>query len=196
MRNKQSGFTMQNVAIGIAVASLLITLTVKGRELADASKTQSLAHDFRDLQSALFSYENGLYGRHIPLQQADAGAEAVVRPIEQELADTLNKPFLLWQQTTATDNTELATTGYVPFSPSADVQGHTAAPAPIRGLDKHFIICTDDIPGRLVRQLDTMIDDGDTANGAMRIARGDGDSNAIANQEIDPEGMYLACLGV
>lgn len=196
MKNKQSGFTMQNVAVSIAVASLLVTLTVKGRELADNSKTQSLAHDFRDLQSALFSYQNGSYGRHIPVQQADASLGAATRPIEQELADTLNKPFLLWQQTTAPDNTEAATSGYVPFSPATDVQPRTVEPAPIRGLDRHYLICTDDIPGRLVRQLDTMMDDGDTAKGAMRIARGHGDSDAIANQEIDPEGMYLACLGV
>lgn len=196
MRHTQSGFTMQNVAVGIAVASLLVTLTVKGRELADNSKTQSLAHDFRDLQSALFSYQNGSYGRHISVQQADGNKGATSRPVEQELADTLNKPFLLWQQTTATDNTELATTGYVPFSPTADAQRHAVEPAPIRGLDKRYIICTDDIPGRLVRQLDTMMDDGDTANGAMRIARGHGDSNALANQEIDPEGMYLTCLAV
>ena len=66
----------------------------------------------------------------------------------------------------------------------------------IRGMVGEFIICSDNIPGRLVNQLDMMLDDGATAKGAMQISYAQHGGKPLSADFINAHDFYLACLSI
>ena len=72
----------------------------------------------------------------------------------------------------------------------------TTSANPIRG---SYVICSTGILGKFVTQLDTQMDDGNTATGSMMagIATAAGSPmTAMANGSIDPAATYTVCMGV
>ena len=72
----------------------------------------------------------------------------------------------------------------------------TAGANPIRGT---YIICSAGILGKFVTQLDTQVDDGNTATGSMMagVATAPGTAmTAVANGSIDPAATYTVCMGI
>lgn len=67
---------------------------------------------------------------------------------------------------------------------------------PIRG---SYVICSEGILGRFVTQLDTQMDDGNTATGSMMATPTTGyaiGAVATATGSIDPAATYTVCMGV
>jgi len=72
----------------------------------------------------------------------------------------------------------------------------TAATNPIRG---SYVICSTGILGKFVKQLDTQMDDGNTATGSMMagIATPAGTPmTAVATASIDDATTYTVCMGI
>ena len=72
----------------------------------------------------------------------------------------------------------------------------SAAPVAIHGT---YIICSAGIPGKLAKQLDTTMDDGNTATGSMMATPTTGYSlgaAATANASIDDALTYTVCMGI
>ena len=74
----------------------------------------------------------------------------------------------------------------------------SAASTAITGLAGSYIICSDAIAGKFAKQLDIILDDGNTATGAMMVtvagtATG---GTAIATANIVDDTPYLVCMGV
>lgn len=210
MQHKQSGFTLIEIAIAMAIIGLLITLTVKGRELVENSRAKSLANDFRDIQVALFGYQD----RFKALPGDDPSATANLAPtatsiqngngnlrIEGDLNANLSESFFLWQHVRLAGflqgiaNAEAS--GYVPLNTSGGSLGVTdVSHAPISGMSGGYIICSDNISGRLVKQLDMMLDDGHTAKGSMLVSYANSGGEPIPSGNILEREFYLACLSV
>jgi prepilin-type N-terminal cleavage/methylation domain-containing protein len=210
MQRKQSGFTLIEISIAMAIIGLLITLTIKGRELVENSRAKSLANDFRDIQVALFGYQD----RFQALPGDDPGAAANLTPatasvqngngnlhIEGALNAYLSESFFLWQHVRLAGFlqgiADAEASGYVPLNTSGGSLGVTdISNAPITGMSGGYIICSDNISGRLVKQLDMMLDDGYTAKGAMLVSYANTGGEPIPSGNIIERDFYLACLSV
>ena len=133
-----------------------------------------------------------------------------------------------WNSTTATDesfrfwqhvrmaglapgSTDATATDYLPTNATGGtigIQSGTSTPAnsplnaaagptnPIRGT---YVICSNGILGKFVKQLDTQMDDGNTAGGSMMAALGSSyaiGAVAVATASIDDALTYTVCMGV
>jgi len=210
MQRKQSGFTLIEIAIVMAIIGLLITLTIKGREMVESSRAKSLANDFRDIQVAIFGYQD----RFRAMPGDDPAATANLSSsnasihngngnlrIEGDLNTYLSESFFLWQHVRLAGflqgiaNAEAS--GYVPLNNSGGALGVAdISNAPITGMGGGYIICSDNISGRLVKQLDMMLDDGYTAKGAMLVSHANSGGDPIPSDDIIARDFYLACLSV
>ncbi|MEO6147560.1 MAG: prepilin-type cleavage/methylation domain-containing protein, partial [Sulfuriferula sp.] len=73
-----------------------------------------------------------------------------------------------------------------------------AAASPITGLKGSYIVCSDAISGKFAKQLDTTLDDGNTATGSMMVVAA-GTTTAvspIATASIVDDTTYLVCMGI
>lgn len=208
MKRTQSGSSAIEIAITMAIISLLFTLTVKGRELVENSRAESLARDFRGIQTALYGYLDRL--RPLPASDSDAPTHQKVSTtvahngngnlyIDDKLNAALGESYFLWQYVKLVmplkDSANRVVAGYVPHSATGGPLGMTdIASAPISGMNSNYIICSDNISGRLIKQLDMMMDDGNTATGSMLIGRATYGGEPIPSSSIIDSDSYLACL--
>lgn len=204
MRYKQSGSTLIKIAITMAIISLIFTLTVKGRELVENARAESLARDFRGIQTALHTYQDRfnapLLGDSKPssqLQVSPPAASNSDQRIDVKLNSALGGSYFLWQHVKLTaplnGAVNRAVSGYVPFTGGTWGVNNISA-APISGMSGDYIICSENIPGRLVLQLDMMMDDGDTTTGSMLSGRATYDGEPIPGNSIIGSDSYLTCL--
>lgn len=210
MQRKQHGLTLIEISIAMAIIGLLITLTIKGRELVENSRAKSLANDFRDIQVALFGYQDRFHA--LPGDDPTASENLSPSPapiqngngnlrIEGDLNTYLSESFFLWQHVRLAGflqgvaNAEAS--GYVPLNTSGGSLGVTdVSNAPITGMSGGYIICSDNISGRLVKQLDMMLDDGYTAKGAMLVSYANTGGEPILSGNIIERDFYMACLSI
>lgn len=209
MRHKQSGLTLLEVSIVMVILGVLLGLTLKGQELVNNSRVKSLADDFRSIQVALYGYQDRF--RALPGDDRNASSHLPDpgSPVYNGNGDEIingnwssrsGESFNLWQHIRLAGFIQgTADTGldsYVPLNTSGGTLGASASIAsPIDGLKGNFIICSDNITGKMVKQLDLAMDDGNTDGGAMRIARASVGGYGIATNNIDESGYYLTCLG-
>jgi len=79
---------------------------------------------------------------------------------------------------------------------SAPIKDLSGTPVAIRG---SYIICSKGILGKFVKQLDTTLDDGNTATGSMMAALESTyaiGASAIATASIDDALTYTVCMGI
>jgi len=71
-----------------------------------------------------------------------------------------------------------------------------SAASPIIGLTGTSIICSDAIPGKIAKQLDVTMDDGNTATGSMRViaAGTTTPGNPTQTTNIVDDNRYLVCM--
>jgi type II secretory pathway pseudopilin PulG len=221
MKHDPSGFTLIATAIALVVVGILLGLILKGQELIDSSKVKDLANDFRNFPPSVYGYEdqfNALPGddarltRHFPdatpCSPAAAGKCVVGNGmIDGKWSDTTvaSESYIFWQDVRlaglvpgSTDINNL-NGDYIPRNAVGGKIGVTDTIAsPIIGLKGASIICSDAIPGKLAKQLDVTMDDGNTATGSMRvIAAGTttpGNPIQITNNNYDAR--YLVCMGI
>jgi hypothetical protein len=113
-----------------------------------------------------------------------------------------SESFLVWQHLRlagyVSGSTDITSANYPAKNIVGGILGITNQSAsPIAGLKGDYIICSDGIAGKYVKQIDIALDDGNTASGAMRASiRGTAiDGTAIATQSIVDSELYLVCIG-
>lgn len=210
MQREQSGFTLIEIAIVMGIIGLFLTLTVKGREMVEHSHCDDLAKNFTTIAQALYDLQvrantsQGVAPKANKIKTPNK-AFADIPQKDSDIADllnaSLNEPFYIWQHVQppgllpGISNTRL--NSYVPLNTSGGNPGVTAiSNAPIHGMSSNYIICSDNISGRLVKQLDMMLDDGYTGKGAMLVSHANGGGEAIPSDNINERDYYLACLSV
>ena len=120
--------------------------------------------------------------------------------------DSKSETFVFWQHVRlanlATGSTNIADSNYLPRNADGGLIGiesgvsSTGAAAPmIAGMRGAYTICTNSILGRYAKQIDSTMDDGDTAGGAVRVVAQNASRGtpAIASAEIQDGQQYIVC---
>lgn len=203
---KQSGFSLFEITVVIVLTCLLGTIMVIGQNYTISSKVNRLKQDFNSLQTVLYETQISSITKHSSLLKASSPAQKTVttnssanRPenILKNWKSVSGEIFSLWQNTSPADpakGSENANT-YVPYVLSGTAaEKNKVTNAPIAGLKSNFIICASNLNGKLVKQLDLVMDNGNTATGPMMA------SSVFGGMGIDPhsiinESTYMVCLG-
>jgi hypothetical protein len=81
--------------------------------------------------------------------------------------------------------------------------GTAASPNPIAGITGTYVICSSNIAGKFAKQLDIMLDDGNTDSGSMRVTSSPAGTAAIPTGQpfvttvnINNDALYTVCMGV
>jgi hypothetical protein len=203
---KQSGFSLFEITFAIVLTCLLATAMVIGQNFTICSKVNRLKQDFSSLQTALYETQVSLRPKqgdsfqtasHSPKKNA-TGINGNRENILENWKSTSGEIFSLWQNVRPTDpatglgNSDM----YVPLALSGKTSSVSeVAHAPITGLRNNHIICSNNIDGKLVKQLDVVMDDGNTASGSMLASKTFG-GTSIATDSIATASTYMVCLGV
>lgn len=221
MRRHQSGFTLIEIAIVLVIIGLLLGGILKGQELINSARVKNLATDFRNIPLYIYGYQDkyrALPGddpaanTHVGGTNASTPAGSLGNGVINgawNSVTTTDESYLVWQHarlaglapgTTATG----VPADYLPRNSAGGTIGlqsgtAVAAASPIVGLPGAYVICSTGIIGEFVLQLDTQVDDGNTAGGSMRATPTAGyglGAAATATAAIDDSTPYTVCMGI
>jgi len=222
---RQSGFTLIEIAIVLVIIGLLLGGILKGQELINSARVKNLATDFRNIPVFIYGYQDkfkALPGDD-PLADKHVTGGTVAStngtPGNGVIEGAWNSPtktdesYLFWQHVRlaglAPGVTTAGAPGYLPTNAAGGtigVQSGTTdtAKTPIVGSDGKaiggaYVICSTGILGKFAKQLDTQLDDGNTAAGSMMATPTTGYSlgaDATATDAIDDAASYTVCMGV
>lgn len=194
-RKAHAGFTLVEIAIVLLVVGLLLGGVMKGQALIDGARAKNLAQDLRSVPAMIHAYQDrfrALPGddpaalRHLctdgtTCTTAGDGNGAIGGDWN---ASDGTESVLLWQHLRlaglATGSTNPADPGFLPRNALGGRLGVQRG-GTLLGLPGSLVVCSGNIPGNLVRQLDIALDDGDPATGSLRAGTaGDGGLEAIS----------------
>lgn len=213
MKSQQSGFTLVEIAIVLVIIGLLLGGVLKGQELINSAKVKAFANDFRNIQAALYGYQDrykAIPGDHAAAATAISGATAATTP-----AGTIGNAQINgnWNSTTATDESclvwqHMRLAGFFPGPTTADcTDGAEYVPknadggrigisstTQITGMTGTYFICTTGILGKFAKQLDTQLDDGVGNTGSVRAALVSAPTAAVATPT--DSDSYVVCMSL
>jgi prepilin-type N-terminal cleavage/methylation domain-containing protein len=189
MKHQQSGFTLVEIAIVLVIIGLLLGGVLKGQELINSAKAKSYAQDFRTIQSALYGFQDRYKG--IPGDLAGANTKITGATLATTPADLQGNGKIdgVWDSVTGTDESCLAwqhlrLAGFLagnttvncaagdPYLQSNADGGRIgiSSTMQITGMTGSYNICSTGVLGKIAKQLDTQLDDGNPATGSLRIS--------------------------
>lgn len=215
MKGQQSGFTLVEIAIVLVIIGLLLGGILKGQELINSAKTKSFAQDFRNIQTALYGYQDRF--KAVPGDHATAGT--VITGATNAAGGTLGNSVIEgnWNTTTGTEEaalfwqhvrlagfmagpTAVADPDYYPKNADGGrigINSATPAQVQIATMAGTYQICSNGILGRFAKQLDIQMDDGNTNTGSVRVTAGSPagpGTPGIATNLVDDATSYAVCM--
>ena len=217
MNNRQSGFTLVEIAIVLVIIGLLLGGVLKGQELVNSAKVKNFVNDFRGISAFVYAYQDRF--RATPGDDAAAaghvqGGVAATTPAGATLNNSringnwnsvtvTDESYLFWQHIRlaglATGTPLIGNADYVPRNADGGRIGITGDPvltAPATPFPGTFFVCSDGIQGRFVRQIDTTIDDGNSQTGSVRALANNvvNQADAANVQPVDDATLYTVCM--
>ena len=220
MRKKQMGFTLVEIAIVLVIIGLLLGGVLKGQELVNSAKVKNFANDFRNIPLFIYGYQDRF--RSLPGDDAAVVAHLGAAATPAAPAGTLGNGVINgnWDTVTLTDESmlfwqharlaNLATGSTVvaadnTYWPTNAEGGRIGIESGVAGyilnLQGNYVVCSRGILGRFALQLDTTMDDGNTATGSMRtvadvghVRGGAAQANAVVTAA--PDAAYTVCMGL
>jgi len=216
-RNQQSGFTLIEIAIVLVIIGLLLAAVLQGQEMINSAKVKNLATDFRQIPIYIYSYLDRF--RELPgddprvvanvtgtLATSPAGVQgnSVINGLWNSSTNT-DESFLFWQHVRlaglAAGPTDIANPSYTPRNADNGIMGIQSnvgfvtitAPTAMTGT---YIICSEGILGKFVKQLDVTLDDGETSTGSVRAVLQSAPGTAVLSTAIADANSYIVCMGI
>ncbi|MDP1605177.1 MAG: prepilin-type N-terminal cleavage/methylation domain-containing protein [Rhodocyclaceae bacterium] len=183
--NKQSGFTLVEIAIVLVIIGLLLGGVLKGQELITQAKIKNVANDLNGVTVAIYGYQD----RYKRLPGDDPGMTrwtvAGAALTAAQSGDGNNVIGTAGQDYQSTDNTTenrkfwlaLRLSGFVAGSTASVAEGSTQplnAAGGIVGVQSNglglagTIVCTGNLPAKVAQALDSQLDDGNATTGNVR----------------------------
>jgi prepilin-type N-terminal cleavage/methylation domain-containing protein len=214
--NKQTGFTLIELAIVLVIIGLLLGGVLRGQELINSARVKSMTRDFQNVQVYIYGYQDrfravpgddGAANNHVTGTVATTGGATNNGQIGGTWDSTTqtDESYLFWQHVRlaglAPGSTALGVAEYEPRNASGGrigVQSIGAGFATITGMQGSYAVCSDLILGRDALQLDTTLDDGNTATGNVRaVATGvAGAALATATVSAAQAAQYTVCMSL
>ena len=214
MTSRQTGFTLVEIAVVLVIISLLMGGVLKGQELIDSAKVKNLAQDFRTTPALLHAYQDKF--RALPGDDSRGplhlcpdgsactstgnGNAAIDGDWDDDDTDD-TEAFRFWQHVRlanlATGTADIADAGYLPRNAVGGRVGIQRGGS-LLGLTSAHIVCSGNVPGKLVRQLDIALDDGNPASGSVRAGTaGEGGLQLIsAGNPLVDGNTYTVCANL
>ena len=217
--NKQTGFTLIELAIVLVIIGLLLGGVLRGQELINSARVKALTRDFQNTQVYLYGYQDRF--RSIPGDDGNAAVRLPGPPAATSAVGVTanngridgawnaaiaagNEPALFWQHVRlaglAPGATDLVNPTFAPVNSNNGRVGiqSLAANVPIQDMTGSYAICSDLIIGRDALQIDTTLDDGVTNSGSLRVVAAGTTAvgtNAATLTPADDDTTYLVCMG-
>ncbi len=190
-RTKNRGFTLIEIAIVLVIIGLLLGGVLKGQELINNAKVKSYATDFRNIPIMVYGFQDkfralpgddAVVVTHIPaatLATTPAGTvgNGVINGVWDTATNT-DESCLFWQHVRlaglAPGSTTVSCAANADYWPKnanggqIGIQSNTAFVTMTGAMNGSYIICSRNILGQFVLQLDATLDDGNPATGSMR----------------------------
>jgi prepilin-type N-terminal cleavage/methylation domain-containing protein len=215
MPNRQSGFTLVEIAIVLVIIGLLLGGVLKGQELINSAKVKNFANDFRNIPVFVYGYQDKF--KRLP---GDDGA-ATTNVNAHANGDGNGVISGKWNSLTGGDESVLfwedvrranLASGSTDFSSDTLINSNVPTNAdggriglsgemPIKVMNGgSYYVCSDGIDGKFARQLDLMIDDGASNKGSMQaiaqstagVSKADG--TAAADTSYVDGTRYTVCM--
>ena len=224
MKRNQSGFTLIEIAIVLVIIGLLLGGVLKGQELINSAKVKNLAGDFKNIPVFIYGYQDkfkALPGddaavtTHVTGSTLATTGGTVGNGVIEGSWNTATKTdesYLFWQHVRlaglAPGPTDVNDPTYMPTNAAGGIVGiqsgtTVVANSPIKDASGNairgsYVICSAGILGKFVKQLDTTMDDGNTATGSMMAVPSGSPLNTTATltAAIDDAATYTVCMGV
>jgi prepilin-type N-terminal cleavage/methylation domain-containing protein len=185
MKRTQAGFTLIELAIVLVIIGLLLGGVLKGQELINSAKAKSIASDFKNAQIFIYGYQDKFkalpgddanVAAHVGGVRATTNGTAGNARIEGawNLENGTSESALFWQHVRfaglSTGPTDTADANYYPRNSDNGRIGVQSINgfATIEDMTGLYVVCSENIAGRLVKQIDINMDDGNTATGSLR----------------------------
>ncbi len=210
MKRKQTGFTLIEIAIVLVIIGLLLGGVLKGQELINSAKVKNLATDFKNVPVFIYGYQD----KYKALPGDDKAAVSHVGATAGSNGDgngtidggwpSTGESLNFWQDIRlaglAPGPTDPTAADYIPKNAVGGEVGVTsAAGSPIQGLRGSYIVCSKSIAGKFAKQLDTTLDDGNTATGSLQVVTDAtttaASAVATATAAIVDDTTYVVCMG-
>ncbi|MEZ0232499.1 MAG: prepilin-type N-terminal cleavage/methylation domain-containing protein [Methylophilaceae bacterium] len=211
---KQSGFTLIELAIVLVIIGLLLGGVLKGQELINSAKAKNIASDLKNAQIFIYGYQDKF--RAIPGDDANVATHINGGTPATTPAATLNNARIdgMWNSATLTDEsvlfwqhvrlaglatgpTNTADPAYLPRNAEAGRVGVQSAATfnTINNMSTQgqYVVCSENITGRLAKQIDTNLDDGETSTGDLRVIVS-GNPAPITSALIQDGSVYTICM--
>ena len=219
MKRNQAGFTLIEIAIVLVIIGLLLGGVLKGQELINSAKVKNLSADFKNTPVFIYGYQDKFkalpgddanVATHVTGGTACTPAAAGLCAPGNGIIDgawnataITSESFVFWQHVRlaglAPGPTDTASADYLPKNTVGGTIGVTnAANTAITGVKGSYIICSDSIAGKFAKQMDTTLDDGNTAAGSLQVtAAGTATGGtAVVTGSIVDDTPYLVCMGI
>ncbi|MDP2152243.1 MAG: prepilin-type N-terminal cleavage/methylation domain-containing protein [Methylotenera sp.] len=210
MKRTQAGFTLIELAIVLVIIGLLLGGVLKGQELINSAKAKSIASDFKNAQIFIYGYQDkfkALPGddagvvAHVAGTLATTGGTVGNARIEGawNLEDGTSESALFWQHVRlagfSTGPTLVNDPNYYPRNADNGRIGVQSINgfATIANMTGLYVVCSDNIAGRLVKQIDINMDDGNTETGSLRAVIPPATA-AVATLAIVDGNPYTVCM--
>ena len=221
-RTNSRGFTLIEIAIVLVIIGLLLGGVLKGQELINNAKVKSYATDFRNIPIMLYGYQDKF--RALPGDDAQVVTHLPAATLATTPAGLQGNGVIngVWDTATNTDETclfwqHVRLAGLAPGSTTVDcsanadywpknangghigIQSNTGFVTMIGAMNGSYIICSNNILGQFVLQLDATLDDGDPARGSMRAIQQSaigGKPSSTATVQANPTDSFIVCMSI
>jgi prepilin-type N-terminal cleavage/methylation domain-containing protein len=211
--NKQSGFTLVEIAIVLVIIGLLLGGVLKGQELINQAKIKNIANDLNGITAAVYSYQDRF--KRFPGDDSGAAARWTAPPAVSgdgnAVVGATGNTTVIDCAASTVENCQfwhhLRLAGFVGGDTAAGAAGagklnpQNAAGGVLHvqqgalGLSG-LVICTSNLLGKIAGAIDAQFDDGNAITGTVRgtaVAAGLAASPPPANYVDDGATVYTVC---